>query len=170
MKPWLGWREASWSAAVPCRFPTARPKAPEDWRTPKAVAPTPPLVAQCLAARGEHGAVWKTEINPESLRDVARLYGLTRQQSNWWRRPGNDTEANKGNKDGTRTNPSSFVPFVSFCSASPSPGQAPKCALPRVTSACAGGGKFGPGEKRSFRLAWLPFPLCLGRASVMQKS
>ena len=35
MKPRHDRREASWTAAVLCRFSHARPKAPEGWRTPK---------------------------------------------------------------------------------------------------------------------------------------
>ena len=35
------------------------------------------LVEQCLAARGENCGAWESEINPESFRDVARLYALT---------------------------------------------------------------------------------------------
>jgi hypothetical protein len=80
MKPQPGRREASWSAAVLCRCLATRPKAPADWRTPKAAAPSPRPLGRILGAKRANPQVdtsaWEREIDER----VYRLYGLTPEE------------------------------------------------------------------------------------------
>jgi len=80
MKPQHDQREASWTAAVLCRFPIARPKAPEDWRTPKAVAPSPRRVDRILAAKQRDAEADTSALEREIDALVYALYGLTPEE------------------------------------------------------------------------------------------
>ena len=80
MKAQQSQREASWTAAVLCRIRTVRPKAPEDWRTPKAVAPSPRLVGRILVAKQRHAGAGVSALEREIGRLVYALYGLTPEE------------------------------------------------------------------------------------------
>ncbi len=83
MTPQPDQRAASWSAAVLCRFPNARPTAPEDWRTPQAAALPAAraahaalvgLVERILAAKRANPAADTTALEREIDARVYRLY------------------------------------------------------------------------------------------------
>jgi hypothetical protein len=80
MKPRHDRREASWTAAALCRFSTARPKAPEGWRTPKAVATSPRLVERILSAKQRDASADVSALEREIDELEYALYGLTPEE------------------------------------------------------------------------------------------